>query len=129
VLTVSLDLLADLLVDDARGDYAKEAAAHLIVAHDRWLRRDDFLAACVNYDHHLDGRPVAWIDWAEVPTFVDERHHACSSSEARILSIAAELAGTDTGVPIDELLTGLDDINAGLVLDAFAHALTRGGRR
>jgi hypothetical protein len=129
VLTVPLDQLADLLVADARGDFAKEAAAHLVVAHDRWLRRDDFVSALLGYDRHLDGHPVAWIDWPEVPAFLDQHRYACSSSEARILRIAAELAGTDTYTPIDELLTGLDDTNAGLVLDAFAHALTRGGQR
>ena len=44
----------------------------LLIAHDRWLRRDDFLAACVDYDHHTgDGHPVAWVDWDAVPAFVD----------------------------------------------------------
>ena len=41
----------------------------------------------------------------------------------------AELGGTDTGVPLDELLSGLDDANARLVLDAIDHALTHGRRR
>ncbi len=126
--TLTLDQLGDLLLADAEGVYAGEAAAHLLIAHDRWLRRDDFLAVCVNYDHHAgDGHPVAWVDWDAVPAFVEAA--PCASSEARILRLACELAGVDTGHPLEDLLAGLDDIRGGLVLDALAHAVTRGGRR
>jgi hypothetical protein len=52
-----------------------------------------------------------------------------SSSEANILRLVAELGGVDTGVPLANLLCGLDESNARLVLDALAHVLTLGGRR
>jgi hypothetical protein len=52
-----------------------------------------------------------------------------SSSETNILRLVAELAGVDTSVPLGDLLCGLDESNAHLVLDAIAHPLTLGGRR
>jgi hypothetical protein len=45
-----------------------------------------------------------------------------SSNEHQIRRPAAELAGTDTGTPILELIAGLDQINTALVLDGIAHA-------
>jgi hypothetical protein len=76
--TLTPDLLAQLLRQRAAGSYAVEAATELLIAHGTWLRRGDFVYACVNYDH--DGtHPVAWIDWdAVVPWFLDGT--ACSSS-------------------------------------------------
>jgi hypothetical protein len=126
VHTLTTDQLAQLLGDSSAGYYATEAAARLLSGHRSLLDRADFLAACIDYDH--DGsRPVAWIVWGAIPEFVDRA--PLSGSEARILRLAAELGGTDTGVPLDELLSGLDDANARLVLDAIDHALTHGRRR
>jgi hypothetical protein len=124
--TLTPDQLAHLLRQSAAGYYCGEAAAQLLCEHRSWLTRPDFLAACVDYDH--DGTtPVAWVTWDAVPGFVDRA--ACSSSEARVLRLAAELAGVDTGVPVAELLTSLDDTNSRLVLFAIAHALHTGDRR
>ena len=121
--------LAALLRASSVGAYGTEAAAQLLCGHRSLLGRADFLAACVDYDH--DGTtPVAWITWDAIPAYVTRA--ALSSSEANILRLVAELAGTDTGVPLDALLSGLDDGNARLVLDALAHALRfhhREGRR
>ena len=118
--------LADLVCRSAAGYYPSEAAARLLVDHDRWLHRHDFTATCVEYDH--DGSaPIAWVDWQAIPAFVE--HAACSSSEARILRLAAELAGVDTGTPLADLLSGLDATNIRLVLHAIGHVLTQGGRR
>ena len=120
--------LAALMRASAAGYYATEAAAQLLCGHRSLLTRSDFLDACVDYDH--DGTtPVAWVVWEAIPGYVDRA--ALSSSEARILRLVAELAGTDTGVPLDELLSSLDDVNARLVLDAISHALRldAGGRR
>jgi hypothetical protein len=120
VTTLTPSQLASLLRESAAGYYAAEAAAQLVCEHRSLLTRADFLAACVDYDH--DGTaPVAWFDWAAVVDF--SRRGPLSGSEARILRLAAELAGQDTGQPLDELLSGLDDGNAQLVLDAIAHAL------
>jgi hypothetical protein len=127
--TLTPDQLAALLRASAAGWYATEAATQLLCGHRSLLGRADLLAACVEYDH--DGTTaVAWVVWDAIPGYVDRA--ALSSSETRILRLAAELAGTDTGVPLDELLCGLDDDNARLVLDAIAHALRldhRGDRR
>jgi hypothetical protein len=124
--TLIPDQLAHLLRASAAGYYTDEAAAQLLCEHRTWLTRADFRAACVDYDH--DGTtPVAWVEWPAVPAFVDRA--ACSSSEVRVLRLAAELAGVDTGVPLAELLTSLDDTNSRLVLFAIAHALHIGDRR
>jgi hypothetical protein len=127
--TLTPDQLADLLRASAAGWYATEAATQLVCGHRSLLGRADFLAACVDYDH--DGTaPVAWITWDAIPAYVDRA--ALSSSEANILRLVAELAGADTGWPLAALVSGLDDDNARLVLDAIAHALRlhhREGRR
>jgi hypothetical protein len=124
--TLTIDQLAALLHASAAGFYADEAAVQLVCGHRSLLGRTDFRAACVEYDH--DGTdPVAWIDWTAVVDFSGQK--PLSGSEARILRLAAELAGRDTGQPLAELIVSLDDANAELVLDALAHALTWGGRR
>jgi len=124
--TLSTTQLAALLRASAHGFYADEAAVQLVCEHRSLLDRADFLAACIEYDH--DGTtPVAWIEWSAVVDFA--RRGPLSGSEVRILSLAAELAGHDTGQPLAELVASLDDGNARLVLDAIAHALTWGGRR
>ena len=126
--TLTSDQLARLLRASAAGYYPSEAAAQLLTEHRRWLDRSGFRHACVEYDH--DGTmPVAWVDWQAVPAFLDQAGAECSSSEARILRLAAELAGVDTGHALADLLVSLDDHNSALVLDAITHVLTRGGRR
>ena len=127
--TLTPSQLAELLrasAADFSDGYAAEAAAHLLCGHRSLLTRVDFLTACVDYDH--DGTtPVAWIVWEAIPAYV--RRAPLSSSEESILRLVAELGGVDTGVPLDNLLCGLDDSNARLVIDALAHVLHRGGRR
>jgi hypothetical protein len=126
VHTLTTDELARLLGESSAGHYASEAAARLLGGHRCLLDRGDFLAACIDYDH--DGtQPVAWIVWSAICEFVDRPQ--LSGSEARILRLVAELGGIDTGVPLADLLSGFDDRNARLVLDALTHALSHGGRR
>ncbi|HEX6238916.1 MAG TPA: hypothetical protein VFZ68_17075 [Acidimicrobiales bacterium] len=123
--TLTTDTLVALLRRRAAGSYADEAAVELLIAHATWLGRRDFLTTCVDYDH--DGHhPVVWVDWHAVPGFLDRA--PCSASEARILRLAAELSGIDTGTPLADLLCGLDDRNRGLVVDAIRHALQVVGR-
>jgi hypothetical protein len=123
VATLSTSQLAHLLRASSAGWYAAEAATQLLCEHRSLLTRADFLAACVEYDH--DGtEPVAWVVWDDIPGYVARA--PLSSSEEKILRIAAELGGRDTGVPLAELLTGLDDSNAQLVLDAIAHVVRLG---
>jgi hypothetical protein len=126
--TLTSDQLARLLRASAAGYRPSEAAAQLLTEHRAWLDRRDFRQSCVEYDH--DGTtPMAWVDWQAVPAFLDRADMGCSSSEARMLRLAAELAGVDTGQPLAELFASLDDHNSARVLDAIAHALhldTRG---
>jgi hypothetical protein len=74
-----------------------------------------------------DAQIDIWVHWAAIPQFAE--HAPCSTTEANILRLAAELRDVDCGVPLGQLLTGLDDRNSRLVADAIDHVLTRGGRR
>lgn len=121
--TLTLDKLAACLRVGARGAYATEAAVELLIAHGTWLRRADFRTACVDDDGHT----LAWIEWDTVIDFLNDT--PSSTSEESMLLIAAELIGVDTHVPLGHLLTGLDDRNSRLVVDAIAHALAMGVRR
>src|SRR5262245_7363955 len=114
MVTLTPDQLAHLLRAWAAGSYADEAAVELLVTHGSWLRRSDFLAACVDYDH--DGTTAAaWIAWDTIASFLDRADTGCSGSEARILRLASELAGVDSGHALAELLSSLDDRNSRLV--------------
>lgn len=126
--TLPLPTLAALLRASANGWYATEAATELLIAHDVWLRRSDFLEACVwvGITGTEPDQRIATIEWDRIPTFVAQA--GCSDSERNILRLAAELAGVDTGVPLGELLTGLGEVNAGLVHVAVELVLT-GSRR
>ena len=133
--TLSFDQLAAGLRAQAQGAYGAEAAAELLIAHGTWLYRQDFLDHLVDqevrvrWDHTSERweEPVVWVDWDAVPAFL--KTAPCSTSEAQILRLAAELVDVDSGVPLGHLLTGFDDRNARLVADAINHVLTRGGGR
>jgi hypothetical protein len=125
--TLALNALVAGLEATAASTPTDEAAVALLVAHDHWLHRPDFVDCLVMTDRERCSPPVAWIYWHEVPAFLADA--PCSSSEAAVLRIAASLAGHDPQRPLAELLSGLDDTNAAHVADALAHVLTRGGRR
>src|SRR5262249_5201394 len=132
---IEVPRLAALLTEGALGFHATEAAIGLLVGHEMWLHRSDFLHDCVwvsteTGDYGCPASPCelpvgdiahAFVCWDYIPAFVETAR--CSGSEGRILRIVAELAGYDTATPLDELLTGLDDRNGALVLDAIAHTL------
>jgi hypothetical protein len=106
----------------ARGLHCPEAAVELLISHDTWLRRDDFLDPFVHTAHALaDGTAMARVDWTEALCALDHDQLPCSASEARVLRLAASLA---EGIPIDlgDALTGLDRHNAELVSRAVKHA-------
>ncbi len=99
----------------AEGDLNAEAAIELLIAHDRWLARMDFL------NHVLvgvDPPVIAKVDWREVL----DADLPASSSEDQVLAICAELAGTDSGRALGDLMSGLDDSNTTLVLRALVSA-------
>jgi hypothetical protein len=119
--------LTGALRADARDDVGTQAAIDLLVAHGRWLERPDFRDHLVVTDREHTSRPLARVHWPAVPAFLADA--PCAASEARVLALAAELAGTDVARPLAALLAGLDDRNAALVARAVAHVLSRGGRR
>ncbi|MDA8265041.1 MAG: hypothetical protein M0T79_06805 [Actinomycetota bacterium] len=117
---VSLEDLEAALRAGAAGWVRDEAAVDLLIAHGAWLTRNDF-RECVGHDAIPPGFPpeTAWIDFA---TAINEEMPA-PPNDYKILCLAAELAGDDTGVPIGALLADLDASETSLVLDAVAHAL------
>jgi hypothetical protein len=119
VKSPSHDQLVAALRAGAEGSHPAEAAVELLIAHDLWPHRGDFLATAVTVTPALDdpGRLLAFIDWpAALAAYLP-----ASSSEWQILALAAELAGVDSGRPLSELLGGLDDGNTFLVLRAVVH--------
>jgi hypothetical protein len=116
--TLTPHALTALLRADGHGSYATQAATELLIEHHRWLDRPDFQTACINVDDDA-GYPVAWVDWAAIPAFVASA--PCSTTEANVLRLAAELVGVDTGIALGRLLAGLDDRNGPRVVAAVAH--------
>lgn len=121
---LTTDELAPMLRAWAQGYFPGEAAVELIIRHQRWLHRTDFLLDMV--DAVVDGWgpegvvvPMASIHWERVEAFLAEA--PSSSSEAAILRFAAALAGALVEPCLREFTGGLDDRNASLVLDALAH--------
>ena len=102
--------LAELLRHSASG-HAEQAAVGLLIEHDVWLRREDFVAACVG--------PYA-VDWNAAVRALDDGELPCSTSEAAVLRIAAGLGGV--AVDLRAMLGGLDARNIVLVARAVMHA-------
>jgi hypothetical protein len=120
--TMPMSNLADLLRAWTAGISSTEAAIELLIAHELWLRRPDFVAACIEpyeaYDSQDDDLvPVALIHFEAVPTFVATCQ--CSASERCILLIVAAIANGISGSQLGEMIVGLDGADAGLVLDAI----------
>ena len=118
-LTLPLSALRDALTACATGLYREEAAVALLIAHDVWPRRGEFLQSCVEVDDDgwtRDGTAtLAAVDWDAARRLTETG--PASSSEAAILRLAAALADEETG----SLLVRLDAANLALVLDAVAH--------
>ena len=100
-----------------------EAAIELLIGHRLWLHRSDFV------DNYIATRPgltnpvvpMAWVDWPAAITALNSQTLACSNNEARMLRIAASLAG---GLPLDlgDAVTDLDTANLDRVVQAVLHA-------
>jgi hypothetical protein len=97
---------------------AGEAAVELLIAHEWWLHRDDFVNGFVVADLTGLDLPVAWIDWSDAA--LDAGRLPWSSGEAQVLRVAAGIAA---GVPVDlrDALCGLDAAAVAVAL-AVAHA-------
>jgi hypothetical protein len=119
----SRHLLTQALRACACGIYPDEAAIELIIANDTFLHRDDFTRHIITgeYGHRGSMTMHAAIDWTAAALALTAGALPCSGGERRILRLAASLAA---GLPADlrDTLTGIDDRNLALVIDAFRHA-------
>jgi hypothetical protein len=106
----------------AAGLYCAVAAVELLIGHERWLYRGDFVAAFVEVVPALgDGTAMAFVDWPRAVARLKDGRMACSSGEGQVLRLCASLAES---VPVDlaEALTSLDTPTLMLVARAVLHA-------
>jgi hypothetical protein len=106
----------------AAGLYCAVAAVELLIGHERWLHRGDFVARFVETVPALaDGSPMAFVDWRRATAAAKRGQLACSSGEGQVLRLCASLA---EGIPVDlaEALTSLDASTVGLAADAVLRA-------
>jgi hypothetical protein len=112
----------------ARGLLGLEAAVELLVGHRFWLGRSDFLVVAVEVDRdNVTGDVSAWVDFEAAASALRAGQLPCSSSQARVLRIAASLAG-DESVALGQVVAGLDEPNAVAVAAAVLHAAGLGAR-
>jgi ADP-ribose pyrophosphatase YjhB (NUDIX family) len=113
--------LATPLRAHARGIYTLEAAVELLIAHRTWLHRDDFHDRFVHTTSSSGHPTTAHIDWPAAITALDTGELPCSSSQDRILRLAASLAD---GILVDlrTSLNGLDATNHALLVQAIHHS-------
>ena len=118
-MTLPLSVIREALTACARGLYREEAAVQLLIGHDVWPRRGDFLARCVEVDDDgwtRDGTAtLASVDWDAARVLAGSAPGA--SSERAMLHLAAAIGNGQLG----GFATSLDHINVGLLLDAIAH--------
>jgi hypothetical protein len=110
--------LADRLRAGAAGAPCIEAAVELLVLHGAWLTHPVFRDRCVIDGHDVGARDVAGVDWSAAADIVRR-----DQPSGRLLLLAAELAGADTGAPLGSLLRGHEPYETFLILGAIAHVL------
>lgn len=108
----------------SKGIYCDEAATELLIRHRTWLRRNDFTTQYITTQAGPSGNITAAISWEEAITALQAGNLPCSGSEASILRLAASLASTSP-VTLRDVITGLDQANIHLVLNAIRHASGR----
>jgi hypothetical protein len=117
--------LAAALRAHAEGLYCLQAAVGLLVGHQRWLCREDFVGRFVDLvpDPARDGG-LAVVRWRAAVRALAAGRLPCSDSEGQVLRIAASIA---EGVPVSlsPCLSALDEANIGLVADAVRRAAGR----
>ncbi|MDA8438638.1 MAG: hypothetical protein M0Z51_07235 [Propionibacterium sp.] len=112
----------------AHGSYQDEAAVELLIRHNTWLRRQDFLDQFVSGD--LAGIGRAYVNWVRAVRQTVE--WVMSPAERSVLVIAASLAGHPnpeapqsaqwTPIPLAWTLANLDRRDIALILAAISHA-------
>jgi len=117
-LSLPLSSIRGALVAGASGLYREEGAVGLLIAHDVWPRRGDFLRACVEVDDDgwtRDGvATLASVDWDAARLLAGS---VPASGEVAVLHVAVAIAVDDLGGQV----TSLDAGNLALLLDALAH--------
>jgi hypothetical protein len=126
-LTTCFDDLAAAIRAWAKGWLPTEAAAELLISHQAWLLREDFLRAAVEvrWEPFL-GRQVAAVDFAAAAEAAEAVQGVlpCSDGERQVLLVAASIAG---GIPVDlrEAALCMDAANAARAAQAICHAAGR----
>ncbi|MET9782664.1 hypothetical protein ABZY32_16500 [Nocardiopsis alba] len=102
----------------ADGSSTDRAAVELLITHDVWLHRSDFLDLCV-FDAPAAG--LTFIDWEPLDHALERRQLPASGSELAVLGIVASLG---CGHPVDlrDALLGLDATNTAAVTTAMVTA-------
>jgi hypothetical protein len=109
------DALAAGLRAWSAGDRIATAAVELLISHETWLRRGDFIPACTD-----SGDGMTRPDWDAAKAFIGAGP-PCSTTELAVLKIAVAI-GSD-----DYRLASMGRANSKAITDAFATAL--GGTR
>ena len=115
---VPIEDLEAALIEGAPAPLGAEAAVELLIAHGSWLARDDFRR---HIDLVTDDIRVTTARIYYGDALKDDL--PATASDHKILRLAAELVGRDSGIPLGDLLDDLDEHEKFLVLDAIAHAL------
>jgi hypothetical protein len=107
----------------ARGIHPLETGTGLLIDCGSWLHREDFTSQFITVGTSIsDGvTRLASTDWQAAITALDVGQLPASSGERRMLLLAASIAA---GVPVSlyDALPGIDRRNAGLAIEAIAHA-------
>jgi hypothetical protein len=111
------DELATMLRAAATGLYTEEAAVELLIAHDVWLLRRDFVARFVVTPVDTMARVL----WREAADAAAGGKLPSSPSALNVLRVAASISG-GSRVDLGAVLTGLDAVNTALVVTAIRHA-------
>ncbi|KOX11834.1 hypothetical protein [Nocardiopsis sp. NRRL B-16309] len=124
-VTVTGPELHQALRNWASGLHTDRAALELLIEHDMWLNRRDFVANHVHWvpkeQLALPDEPLAMIEWSEAAAALDAGDLIASSSQAAILRIALSLVGVRS-VDLREALSGLGWASVGPVCGAMAAA-------
>jgi hypothetical protein len=105
----------------ANGIYALEAAVELLIAHARWLNRQDFTRFIhVGTSITNPTTNIASIDWPAAITALDAGELPCSAGEQKMLQLAASLAD-QAPTSLGAAITGLDHHNIQLLVRAILH--------
>lgn len=98
------------------------AGVELLIGHQFWLRRLDFVEIFVAVDDSpVSGTPMASLDWEAAAQALQVGRLLCSRSQGQVLRVAASIA---EGVPVDlrDAVSGLDEHNLALVAGAVLRA-------